>query len=170
MTLGIFDLTVGSYLQTIEAMISFMKKSRVYFEEEGVDLNEVTNTRLHSDMQPFSFQIMAVVCHSIDVLKALDSGVFDPEPPIHEPGYDGLELLLEETCQQVGRYSRQAVNGLEDVEIRIGQAQTMNAKTYLLSQGMPNFYFHAATAFDILRMRGAPIGKLDFLGHRRIEI
>lgn len=147
-----------------------MKKSRVYFETEGVDLNEVVNARLHSNMQPFSFQIMAVVCHSIDVLKALNSGVFDPEPPEHEPGYDGLELLLKETCEQVGRYGRQAVNALEDVEIRIGQAQTMNAKTYLLSQGMPNFYFHATTAYGILRMKGAPIGKLDFLGHRRLEI
>jgi uncharacterized protein len=30
---------------------------------------------------------------------------------------------------------------------------------------MPNFYFHLTTAYDILRMAGAPIGKHDFMMH-----
>jgi uncharacterized protein len=30
---------------------------------------------------------------------------------------------------------------------------------------MPNFYFHLTTAYDILRMAGAPIGKRDFMMH-----
>lgn len=30
---------------------------------------------------------------------------------------------------------------------------------------MPNFYFHLTTAYDILRMAGAPIGKRDFMLH-----
>jgi uncharacterized protein len=30
---------------------------------------------------------------------------------------------------------------------------------------MPNFYFHLATAYNILRMAGAPIGKRDFMMH-----
>ncbi|ELR99706.1 DUF1993 domain-containing protein [Gloeocapsa sp. PCC 73106] len=30
---------------------------------------------------------------------------------------------------------------------------------------MPNFYFHLTTAYNILRMAGAPIGKRDFMLH-----
>lgn len=30
---------------------------------------------------------------------------------------------------------------------------------------MPNFYFHLTTAYDIMRMAGAPIGKRDFMAH-----
>jgi hypothetical protein len=29
---------------------------------------------------------------------------------------------------------------------------------------LPNFFFHATTAYDILRARGVQIGKADFLG------
>ena len=35
---------------------------------------------------------------------------------------------------------------------------------YLLSFALPNFYFHVATAYGILRNQGVKIGKLDFLG------
>ncbi|MCZ7450316.1 DUF1993 family protein [Agrobacterium rhizogenes] len=32
---------------------------------------------------------------------------------------------------------------------------------------MPNFHFHAVTAYDIQRMRGVPIGKRDYEGQLR---
>lgn len=33
----------------------------------------------------------------------------------------------------------------------------------------PNFYFHAATAYDILRVQGLPIGKRDFIGLPQVK-
>ena len=38
------------------------------------------------------------------------------------------------------------------------------ADEFLLSFSQPNFYFHAATAYNILRMKGAAVGKMDFIG------
>ena len=35
---------------------------------------------------------------------------------------------------------------------------------FALSFSLPNFYFHATTAYDILRSKGVPLGKMDFLG------
>ena len=40
---------------------------------------------------------------------------------------------------------------------------------FLLSFSQPNFYFHAATAYAILRARGVPLGKRDFLGRPRVR-
>jgi hypothetical protein len=40
-------------------------------------------------------------------------------------------------------------------------------ETLILSFSMPNFYFHVVTAYDILRMRGVPIGKRDYEGRLR---
>ena len=62
------------------------------------------------------------------------------------------------------------LNALEDVEIQTGPGKLVKANEYILSHAIPNFYFHAATAYDILRMKGAPIGKLDFLGSRRLAV
>jgi len=41
------------------------------------------------------------------------------------------------------------------------------AEDFLLSFSQPNFYFHAATAYDILRWKGLTIGKRDFMGRLR---
>ena len=36
---------------------------------------------------------------------------------------------------------------------------------FLLGQALPNFYFHVATAYNILRHNGIEIGKRDYLGN-----
>jgi hypothetical protein len=57
------------------------------------------------------------------------------------------------------------VNGWsgKDLDLYIGPRNlTFTSETFLLSFAMPNFYFHAVTAYDILRSRGVPIGKRDF--------
>ena len=43
------------------------------------------------------------------------------------------------------------------------------AEQFLLSFSMPNFYFHATTAYDLLRMKGLQIGKVDFIGRLNIQ-
>jgi hypothetical protein len=43
------------------------------------------------------------------------------------------------------------------------------AENFLLSFSQPNFYFHATTAYDILRWKGLPIGKRDFTGKPRTK-
>ena len=56
--------------------------------------------------------------------------------------------------------------GQKDVTFPIGPQQSMTLKgsVYLVSFALPNFYFHATTAYDILRHAGVEIGKRDFLG------
>ena len=43
------------------------------------------------------------------------------------------------------------------------------AEDFLTSLSIPNFYFHATTAYDILRMKGVQIGKRDFAGRPRLK-
>ena len=79
---------------------------------------------------------------------------------------------------------REVVNDLpeglteEDMEAFIGQPMRFEFKSnrmdftaedFLLSFSQPNFYFHCATAYNILRMKGLPVGKMDFMGRMRIK-
>jgi hypothetical protein len=45
-----------------------------------------------------------------------------------------------------------------------GREMKFTGLGYLQSYAMPQFFFHATTAYDILRHKGVPIGKRDFLG------
>ena len=64
---------------------------------------------------------------------------------------------------------RNARDGAEVVfEVR-DTRRIFTTQGFLLSFALPNFYFHATTAYDILRARGAPLGKLDFMGSLRLK-
>ena len=43
------------------------------------------------------------------------------------------------------------------------------SEVFLKSFSLPNFYFHATTAYDILRSKGVPLGKRDYLGRMRLK-
>ena len=51
------------------------------------------------------------------------------------------------------------------IHLKLGPREvTWKGMQYLLGFALPNFYFHVVTAYDILRHRGVPVGKRDFLG------
>jgi hypothetical protein len=60
------------------------------------------------------------------------------------------------------------IDGTEDkaIHLKIGAMELdFTGQNYLLSFVIPNFYFHIATAYGILRHQGVPLGKADFLGN-----
>jgi uncharacterized protein len=64
------------------------------------------------------------------------------------------------------------VNALEgkDVTFKVrDMTMPFTAEDFLLSFSLPNFYFHATTAYDILRLKGVPLGKRDFMGRMRLK-
>ena len=45
-----------------------------------------------------------------------------------------------------------------------GNELKLKGSQYFFHFFLPNFYFHATTAYDILRHAGLQIGKRDFIG------
>ena len=166
MTISLYDATVGSFMRTLEAVGGFLEKGRAHCESSGIDLNDVVETRLHPDMLPFRFQIVSVAHHSRGALNGVQEGVFRPPRPADED-YAALQQLVADAHDNLSQLSPDAVNALEgkDLNFELGSNRLpFVAEDFLLSFSLPNFYFHATTAYDILRMQGAPIGKRDFLG------
>jgi hypothetical protein len=131
----------------------------------------VVDTRLAADMFPFSFQLLSVVHHSINAIEGARAGVFGPPGP-QELDYAGLEALVADALARLKALSPDEVNALEgkDVVFRIGQGQIpFTAEGFLMSFSLPNLHFHAATAYDILRQKGAPLGKRDYLGAMKLK-
>jgi hypothetical protein len=172
MAISLYDLSVGTYQQILGAVAGFLEKGRSHCEANGIDLAAVVDTRLHPDMFPFRFQIVSVAHHSLGALKGIQSGVFAPPNPPTEYDYAGLQNLVKEASAGVEKFDRASVNGFEgkDVVFKIGdRSMPFTAENFVLSFSLPNFYFHASTAYDILRMKGVPIGKRDFMGRPRMK-
>ena len=123
-------------------------------------------------MLPLRFQIISVAQHSRGAIEAVQSGEF--RPPSFKTPYDyaGLQGLVAQTREALAGWTPDAVNALggRDVVFHLGDHKLpFTAEGFLMSFSLPNFYFHATTAYDILRTNGVPLGKRDFMGRHEDE-
>ena len=173
MAVSFYDTSVGTYLQTLGGVIGFLEMGRAHCEANGIDLNEVVATRLYPDMHPFRFQLWAVEHMTRGALKGLQTGRFSPPGPVKELDYAGLQQLVADARDELSKVSRESADALEgnQVTFQIGDFKMLfAAPNFVLSFSLPNLFFHATTAYDMLRMTGVPIGKANFLGPMRIGV
>lgn len=171
MSTSLYDATVGTYQQILPAVEGVLEKGRAHCEETGIDLDDVIGMQLIEDMLPFRFQVISVSHHSLGALKGVEAGVFSP-PPSLELDYAGLQGLVADAREGVAGYTREQVEGFEGnpMEFRMGSlVMPFKAEDFLLTFSLPNFYFHATTTYDMLRMKGTQIGKRDFMGRPRLN-
>jgi len=164
-----YDCSVGSYLQILRATSGILEKGHQHFTP--ADLADVVSFRLHGDMLPFWFQIVSVCHHSLGAIRGIQAGVFSPPPRQPDLTYPMLEDMVKQTLEGLESISPVEVDRLEgkDVQFIMGEARIpFTAENFILSFSLPNFYFHATTTYDILRIKGVPLGKRDFLGRLRI--
>ena len=172
MAISLYDLSVANYLQTLGGVVGFLQKGLDHFTANGVDLDEIVETRLIPDMLPFRFQLQSVAHHSLGAIEGVKKGLFQPPPQAPAYDYAGLQKLVGDARQALQRVTPSEVNVLEgkDVIFQLRDFKMpFTAEGFLLSFSLPNFYFHATTAYDILRMKGAPIGKRDYMGQMRLK-
>jgi len=172
MTFSLYDATVANYLQMLGAVGGFLEKSLSHFRDKGVDPAEIVDARLTADMLPLRFQIVSVVHHSRGAIEAAKNGVFTPPSGKPDLDYAALQALVTEARAELSVLTPETVNALvgRDVTFRFGErALPFTAEGFLMSFSLPNFFFHATTAYDILRHKGAPLGKRDFMGRLKLK-
>jgi uncharacterized protein len=98
--------------------------------------------------------------------------VFSPDTTPPPQTFAALKARIAETLQALESIHPAEVESFMGRDMRFEFRERrleFTAESFLLSFSLPNFYFHAATAYDILRWKGAPIGKRDFLGRLRLK-
>jgi hypothetical protein len=172
MAFSLYDSVVPPYLQTLGGVIRFLDLGLSHFQASGVDPDEMVPTGLFGDVQPFSFQIISILHHSIGAIGAAKAGLFGP--PIDQPtlSYSALCGLVKAAAADFAELDPAEINGLEggEVLLHVGDVKrSFVTEDFLTSFSRPNFYFHVVTAYDILRSKGAPLKKLDYLGEVRFK-
>ncbi|GHC45721.1 DUF1993 domain-containing protein [Neogemmobacter tilapiae] len=175
MTVSFFDLGVPTFLQTVRSVGVCLDKATVHCRETGTDPDELVSARLFPDMAPFFFQIECIDNYSVWGLDAIRGSVFNPPDLVGPVPFRALQARISGTEAALTNLTPEEVNAWSgkklDMQIHTDPQKTaFVAETYLLSFLLPNFYFHAVTAYDILRAQGVPIGKRDFEGQLRSNI
>ncbi len=165
MSLSLFDISVPVFRQYLAGLSGVLTKGEAHCATGAVKEADLMGFRLYEDMLPFSFQVMQSIAHSAGAVATL-RGLTYPRP-------QGLESLA--ACKAAVDEALAYLDGVDDLDMPgdddadvdlVTPRGTMKftARNYLLTFAYGNFFFHATTAYDILRHNGVPVGKRDFLG------
>lgn len=170
MTTTLYDLSVPTFLQTVSAVAAYLDRAVAHCAEAGTDPDDFVRARLYPDMAPFHFQIEALTHHAVDGIRTLTTGAFTPPPLRGAIPFAELHAMVRQAEAELQRFTSHEVDRWagRDLDLQIGPRRlAFTAETFILSFALPNFHFHAVTAYDILRHNGVPLGKRDYEGRLR---
>ena len=172
MTISLSNISVKTYLQLLPAASNIMQKAKAHFEEEGTNLQEIVDMRLYEDMATFSFQVFSIAHHSLGAINALKEGEFGPPNMPSGLDFESLHNMIKDAEAQLLEVSCEDIDKLLDGQVifKMGDIRwPFTNEDFILSFSLPNFYFHLTTMYDMLRVKGLPLGKMDFVGQMRLN-
>ncbi|MCX5497395.1 DUF1993 domain-containing protein [Kaistia dalseonensis] len=168
MPLTMYEASVPVFIRAFGNLSAILDKGLAFAEEQGIDPAELVQTRLIDDMHPLAAQIQRASDTAKGCASRL-SGIAAPAMEDNEATFADLKARIARTVEFLNSVPAEAFEGSETRPVVMGSrttSHTFEGKTYLLQHALPNFFFHVTTAYAILRQKGVPIGKADYLGPR----
>jgi uncharacterized protein len=165
MTITLYDVPVVAFIKHLKILFHLLTKAAEFAKEKGIDAADVPGWKLADDMKPLSFQIQTAANTAKNTLSRL--GVDLPAVPDDEKTIGELQKRLADTVAMLEKVDRAAVEGKEDTHVPVpiggGKVLELTAQEAVLNMAVPNFYFHCAMAYAIMRNKGVQVGKADWL-------
>jgi uncharacterized protein len=172
MAFSLYDATVPCYQQTLGAVAGLLVTAETFCAEKQLAPQDIIDARLAEDMLPFAYQVKSTAVQSLGSIEGVRRGVFSPDMTPPPQTFAALKARIAETLAALEAIQRAEIDGFIGRDMRFEfreRSLEFTAESFLLSFALPNFYFHAATAYNILRWKGARIGKRDFMGRLRLK-
>ncbi len=166
MTYSLYDVSVPAMINTMESIVAIIDKAAAHCAAKKIDPSVLINYRLAADMLPFSRQIQ-IMTDGAKGMGARLTGTDIPSYADTETTFDELKARIAKTVAFLKGLKREQFDGAgtRDISLKAGPNELkFKGDAYLTTFVLPNFHFHATTAYAILRHAGVDIGKRDFLG------
>lgn len=163
---SLYDVSIPPFIRALTNMKAFLEKARAHAAAQGWDEAELTGARLIDDMRPLTAQIQRAT-DTAKFLAVRVGGAENVAMADEEVTFADLAARIERTIDFLKAAPREGFDGKEDAEVVLTTPRgdtKFRGRDYVLGFAIPNFYFHVTTAYAILRMKGVPVGKLDYLG------
>ena len=167
MTLSMHQVSVPVFQRSLQALSNCIDKAEAHVEARKIDPAALMNFRFYPDMFPFYRQIQSATDHAKGAPARL-AGIEVPKFEDVETGLPELKARIAKTLDFIASIDARKMDGSEDRELKVGAAgreRVFTGYSYLFTHALPNFFFHATTAYDMLRHNGVELGKRDFLNN-----
>lgn len=163
--MNLYNLVVPQLIQTLGQLHRWLDKGKALAEQKKFDVGVLLAARLAPDQYPLSKQIQVVS----DTAKSIAGNLAGVTPPVFEDNektLDDLRARIDKTIDWLKTLKPEQFEGGDGrtVSLSFLPGKGLKGPDYLFKLGLPNFYFHATTAYAILRHNGVDVGKIDFIG------
>lgn len=167
MTISMYNASVPIFNQLLNSLSAILNKAEAHAVANQIEPNTVLQASLTPDM----FNLTRQVQIAADFAKGVTARLAGIEVPVYEDNetsFKDLQTRIAKTLFFISSVAPTKIEGSEERDI-VTQAGTPKEKRfigqpYLLHYGLPHFFFHVTTAYDILRSLGVEIGKRDYIG------
>jgi uncharacterized protein len=167
MAYSLFDAAVTPCIQQLGALAGIIDKAAAHCAANTIEESVLLQDRLYPDMFCLARQIRQASDFAMNAGGRL-AGVAPPSlPTVDDTSFAAAKSRVETALDFVKSLNRAQIDGAESETIAWtagGGDRKMKGDDYLQQFALPNFFFFVTTAYNILRHRGVPIGKRDFLG------
>ena len=167
MTVSMYSVSIPVFIQHLNGLNTVLDKAASWAVARKVNEADLLNMRLSPDMFNLARQVRAATDHAINAAGPL-SGKELLKFANDETTIAQLKDRIAKTIDYLKSIKQNEIDGTETKDISItfpsGQTRQFTGQSLLLGNSLPNFYFHATTAYDIIRKCGVEIGKRDFMG------
>ena len=155
-------LEMKKLLKNLDACLD---KAVAHAAAKKYDPNVLLQSRLAPDMLPLMFQIQTA-CDTAKYAVSRTTGKDAPSHPDTEKTMEEAKQRIAKTIAYLDGYAKVDFDDIESRTVALPrwEGKSMTAIDYLIEHATPNFMFHVATAYGLLRHSGVDIGKRDFLG------
>lgn len=167
MTFSLHAATIPPYLQILGSVARLVDKAEAWCAETNTAPDDVIGCRLIADMLPFTYQVKSTAEHSIGAINSVREGFATPSLAMPPSTFAELRDKVAAARNDLAALDPAEVDGFVGKPVRFEfkeMKRDFTAENFLIGYALPNFYFHAVTAYDLLRARGVKLGKRDFLG------
>ena len=166
MALSMYQASAPVFARALTNLRGILVKAAAHAAAGKIDDGVFLNARLFPNMFPLSRQIQIAT----DFARGTTARLAGTEPPKwedNETTFAELIARVERAVDAVNGFTSAQIEGSETRSVTRqvrGEPKTFSGVDYLLQYSLPNFFFHATTAYAILRSNGVDVGKGDFIG------
>ena len=167
MSFTLYDAFVPTVRQLLGALPGVIAKAEQHVADSGCTDADLIEARLADDMWPLPWHIRSCWVHSGYALDQLTGMQFTPDFTQIPESWDSMRAMVAEASEKLAEVTPEQVNDIANRQIDFvlgGETRfTLPGERFLLGFNLPNFQFHATTFYDILRMKGVPLSKRDYM-------
>lgn len=169
MPISMYQISAPVFLHGLGTLTHILRRGEAHARETGADPASFVEARLAPDMLTLAGQVQRASDTSKLAIERI-TGVLAPKMEDNEQSFGDLYARIERTATFIEAFSEAQLDDTDakSIELKLRDFNPVfTGASYLLTFALPNFFFHVATAYGILRHKGVPLGKLDYLRLQR---